>query len=198
MSSQRRITVIVEADKDGRDSLKRALVNSGISYVQEPESPGAPLKLYLPELGAAVLTLLHAINTRSGVSATIMLQDGRTFKSDEEGQKALLDATTAAMNAQQAPGIQALPWWTEFIPEVKGILKQISDLIGWYPKAVGEAEARVTKYFIGLLTFILAGTFVLAYVKILSGDTFALLVGAVVGYIFAFLTKFLGLSGGGD
>jgi hypothetical protein len=198
LSSQRRITVVVEAEKDGRDFLRRALTNSGISFVQEPEAPDTPLKLYIPELAAAVLTLLHAINMRSGVSATIMLQDGRTFKSDEEGQRALLEATTAAMNAQQAPGVQLFPWWTEFIPEVKGILKQISELIGWYPKAVGEAEARVTKYFIGLLSFIIAGTFVLAYAKILSGDTFALLVGAVVGYIFAFLTKFLGLSGGGD
>ena len=190
--------MVIEASQEGRESLKRALLNSGISFVQEPETPNAPLKLYIPELGAAVLTLIHAINTRTGVTATVMLQDGRTFKSDEEGQKGLLQATTDSMNAQQVTGVQPFPWWAEFVPEIKGILKQVTELIGWYPRAVGEAEARVTAYFIGLLSLILVGTFVLTYDKILSPDTFALLIGAVIGYIFAFLTKFLGLTGGSD
>jgi len=100
MASQRRITVIVDASSENRECLKRALVNFGITYSQEPETPNAPLKLYLPEYSAAALTVLHAINSRpEGFTGEIALQDSRSFKINEEGKRNLLDLTTTNESA---------------------------------------------------------------------------------------------------
>lgn len=198
MSSQRHITAILEASQENREFLKRALTNTGVTFTQENEAPNTPLKLYLPEHTAVVLTLLHAINFKADAfKGEIILQDGRSFNIDIDGQKKLLDVVTNVMNQQPVPTAPNI-WWADFVPEIKLILTKVADIVEWYPKAVGQAEEKVTKYFVGLIGLIILGMFALAWLKIVSGDAFVFVVGTVLGYVFGFLTRYLGLSGGGD
>lgn len=198
-TSQRWITVILEANQEDRDFIKRALTNSGISFTQEPESPTTPLKFYVPQYVPALLTLIQALDYKpEGVTGEIILQDGRRFKIDETGKKQLLELTATVMNQQPVAQPQPVVWWAEFIPEMKLILKQVADLVKWYPKAVGKAEEKITKYFVALITLIVVGTIFLTALGVLSGDVFAFLIGTLIGYIFAFITKYLGMSGGNE
>ena len=65
----------------------------------------------------------------------------------------------------------------------------------WYPKATGEGKKTVVTYFVLLMVAIVVGMGFLTYTGKVSGDSFVFVVGALIGYIFAFLQRFLGILG---
>lgn len=97
------------------------------------------------------------------------------------------------MSRKREIPVAETPWWTPFIPEIKELLKTLISLVEWYPKASGEGKRIVTRNFLILIGGIVLSVFALTLVDRVSGESFVFVVGALLGYIFAFLQRFLGI-----
>ena len=56
----------------------------------------------------------------------------------------------------------------------------------------------LTRNFVIVILAVVIGVGILTFLGRVSGDAFVFVIGALLGYIFAFLSKYLGLSGGGE
>jgi len=126
------------------------------------------------------------------VRGNIELSDGTRYELTQEGRDQLNALLIEAMSRKREV-IAEVPWWTPFIPEIKEFMKQLISLMEWYPKAMGEGKRIVTRNFLILIGIIVLGMGILTYLGKVSGDSFVFVIGALLGYIFAFLQRFLGI-----
>ncbi|SRR6266568_5924507 len=191
--------VVIEATADSKQFLKTLLTNSGIQILVEPEKPGDEhLRMSMPETIPNGLTLLQAIETSpEAFAGEVSLHDGRKFSLDTDGRAKLREVITNSMKQAQG-SVQQQPAWTYFIPEIRLFIKELLDLMHWYPRAVGEAEHEVARNFLILIGLAVLGVGILTYFGRVSGDAFVFVIGILLGYLFAFLNKFMGLTGESD
>jgi hypothetical protein len=88
-------------------------------------------------------------------------------------------------------------FWIVYRDEVKEFLKVAMNLLEWYPKEKAKLNLRITTAFIFLLSVITITVGVLTFYGSVSGDAFVFLIGAFAGYIFSFLSDYLGIGVGG-
>ncbi len=190
--------VTINASAESKEFLKTLLMNSGIQPLIEPaKTADEPLKMTIAETIANGLILLQVIEASpEAFSGEIMSQNGRRFSLDADGRAKLREAITNAM--KQPSQAQQPPAWTYFIPEIRAFLNEIIGLIRWYPKAIGKSQHQITKNFLILIGLSVLGVGVLTFVGRVSGDAFVFVIGILLGYLFAFLNKYLGLAGEGS
>jgi hypothetical protein len=192
--------VSIKTTTEHEEFLKTALLNAGMPIkVDERKRTDAPLKLTMPANISSLSVLLHVMESiPETVSGEVRLQDGRTFALDESGKAQLRELLSTAMRQPQ-PSVQQAPvWWMYFLPQIGKIIEEVAGLVHWYPRAVGEGQRTVVTYFVALILAIVAGVGVLTYVGKVSGESFVFVTGILLGYIFAFLSKYLGVIGSGD
>lgn len=80
------------------------------------------------------------------------------------------------------------------IPEVRESIPKLVAMAEWYFKDRSKVNLKITYVFVTLLAGLTLGVFVLAFWKIVSGETLIFLVGSLFGYVFAFLQRYLGPS----
>jgi len=189
--------VTIKGKPEDREFLKRALVNSNIPItIQEEKKGDGPLRFSMPSLVVTASVFIHAIESKpEAFSGEVTLPDGIEISIDADGLKQLKERLTLAMGQTQ-PTVQAVVWWTYFIPQIAGLIDEVRNFIRWYPRAVGKAEEKVAVRFVLLIVFVVSLTFVLTVYGRISGDAFVFVVGILLGYVFAFLSKYLGLTGG--
>jgi hypothetical protein len=178
--------------------IENALTNSGILFTKEElKEPTSAYAFYVPE-GIMFLSVILNIleNRKDQLKGKIELSRGRTIEINEQGIIELRTLLIEAMSkkAEQQPTMQ-IAWWTPFVPEIKEALSAFIEILKWYPKATGEGKKTVVTYFVLLISFIVLGMGVLTFYGKVSGDAFVFVVGALIGYVFAFLQKFLGILG---
>ncbi len=188
--------VVIEATVDSRQFLKTLLTNSGIQILVEPEKTGDErLRMSMPETIPNGLVFLQAIETSpEAYAGEVTLHDGRKFSLDADGRAKFREVITNSMKQPQGAAQQPQAW-TYFIPEIRAFLKELLSLMHWYPRAVGEAEHEVARNFLLLIGLAVLGVGLLTYFGRVSGDAFVFVIGILLGYLFAFLNKFLGLTG---
>lgn len=199
LSTPSSMQIVIEATVDSKQFLKTLLANSGIQVLAEPEKSGDErLRMSMPETIPNGLVLLEAIETNAeAFTGEVTLHDGRKFSLDSEGRTKLREVITNSMKQPQGV-VQQPPPWTVFIPEIKAMIKEIIGLIHWYPRAVGEAQHAVARNFLIVIGLAVFGVGFLTYFGKVSGDAFVFVIGILLGYLFSFLSRYLGLSGGGD
>jgi hypothetical protein len=142
---------------------------------------------------------LHAIESNpTAFTGRVTLPEGQTLALDEDGRTQLRLHLSEAMRQPQQPLQQVPSWWTYFIPQIGEVINKIAGLVEWYPKAVAESQKKVTTGFMILIIGIVVAVWFLTYFDRVSGDAFIFIIGLLLGYVFAFLSKFLGLVGSGD
>lgn len=127
------------------------------------------------------------------MKGNIELADGKKYELTQEGREQLNGLLIEAMSRKREEAPAQLAWWAPFIPEIKELLKTIIKLLEWYPKASGEGKRIVTRDFLYVIVGIVAAMWLLTYFGKVSGDSFVFVIGALLGYIFAFLERFLGI-----
>lgn len=202
--SQTAIKITLVCEPDIEKDVETALVNSGIQFTKEEISePTEATCIYIPNNIPSLSVALHILETKGDVvDGNIELPDGREYELTQEGRNQLKQLLTEAMTRQgEVPTPTQFLWWTPFISEIKEhifpklgeTIDKFNDLIEWYPRASGEGKKMVMRNFLLLLTGIMGVMFVLTWFDKISGDAFVFVMGALVGYIFAFLERFLGI-----
>jgi len=80
--------------------------------------------------------------------------------------------------------------------QVKRGMEKIIDLIDWYPRSAGRTKYHLTVIFIVFLAGLVGAMFFLSFSGKVSGEALIFFMGTLVGYVFAFLQRYLGLSRG--
>lgn len=190
-----RITLICDATV--KEDIENAITNSGILITQEKvKEPIEAYVFHMPYVPNLVFHVLHIIETkRDVVKGNIELPDGAKYDLTQDGIAQLNGFLIDGMYKKRENISPQPTWWTPFIPELREGLRAFVDLLKWYPKATGEGKKTVVTYFVVLMGLIVFGMGILTYFGKVSGDAFAFVIGALIGYIFAFLQKFLGILG---
>lgn len=189
-----KITIICEPDivKD----IENAFLNSGIEFRKEEiEEPTKACLFYIPDALWSLSVALHILEAKKDVvKGNIELVDGKRFELSEKGRAQLSEILVETMSRERKePAPQEIPWWSPFIPEIKIFLRELISIMKWYPKAAAEGKRIVTKNFLYLIIGILVGLWILTYFDKISGDAFVFVIGTLIGYIFSFLQRFLGI-----
>lgn len=192
--SQLGIKITLICNKNIEKDIENALANSGIQFSKEEvKEPTEKYHIYLPDAIWALSVALHILETKKDViEGEVELPDGRKYELTEEGRTELKQVLIEAMSRKREIAVQP-PWWTPFIPEIKEFVKTLTKLVEWYPKATGEGKRIVSRNFLFLIGIIVIGMGILTYTGKVSGDSFVFVIGALLGYIFAFLERFLGI-----
>lgn len=197
MSTQSMIKISVNTTKENEEFLAGALRNAGIILaIEQKKNEQDSFNFSIPASIASVSIFLHAIESNpTAFTGQVTLPDGGTFTLDESGRTQLKTRLSEAMRQPQQSVQQAPVWWMYFIPQIGEIITEIAGLVKWYPRAVGESQKKVTIAFMLVIAGIISVVGGLTYVDKVSGDAFIFVIGILLGYIFAFLSKFLGLAG---
>ena len=187
-----KITLIceLEIEKD----IENALFNSGIQFTKEEVEKPKAYHIYIPDALWSLSVALHILEAKKDdVKGNVELPDGRKFELDDEGRTKLEAVLTEVMSRKREMVVPEIPWWTPFIPEIREFIRTITKLVEWYPKATGEGKRIVSRNFLFVIVGIVVGMGILTYLDKVSGDSFVFVIGALLGYIFAFLERFLGI-----
>ena len=182
--------------------IEAALTNSGIQFrTGRVEEPVEGYSIYIPDAIPCLSVALHILEARKDeIEGSIDFPDGTRYELTDEGRNELREVLTNAMTSRREI-IPEAQWWTPFIPEIKEhiipeireFMKTLTSILAWYPKASGESQRVLTRNFLLLIVGIVAAVWILTYLDKISGDAFIFVVGALLGYVFAFLERFLGL-----
>lgn len=189
-----KITLICEPVVE-RD-IENALMNSGLQFTKEEiKEPVEGYVIYIPSIIGAFSVALHILDSKKDViKGSIELSDGKRFELTEDGRAQLREILIEALNKKRetTTDIETI-WWTPFIPEIKDLFRAFTSLVEWYPRASGEGKNIITRNFLLLIGVIVLGMGILTFYGKVSGDSFALVIGTLLGYVFAFLQKYLGI-----
>ncbi len=189
------LVVKLTAPSDARAFVKQGLLNAVIPVEITSESE-EQLHLRMPETIQNVSVLLHLIEAKlDSIQGEVTLSDGKGYKLIEKDLSALRKRLVEAMTRPQAAPPPNL-WWLHFLPELRGLLKEMTGLIRWYPRAAGAGRQDVARNFTVLIFVIIIGVGILTYVGRISGDAFVFVIGILLGYVFSFLQRYLGLTAG--
>jgi hypothetical protein len=194
--SQGAIKITLICDANTEKDIENALINSGIQLTKEEvKKPIEAHVFYIPNLLPVISVALHILEAKKDViKGDIELSDGTKYELTQEGIAKLNGLLIEALcKKKEDTTTTQIVWWTPFIPEIREGLKAFIELLKWYPKATGEGKKVVTTYFVVLIGLIVLGMGILTFFDKVSGDSFVFVVGALIGYIFAFLQKFLGI-----
>lgn len=194
--SQLAIKISLFCEIDIEKDIETALSNSGIRFTKEEiKEPVQGYCIYIPDVIASLSVALHILESKKdAIKGNIELFDGKKYELTDEGRKQLNELLIEAMSKErETTATPEVPWWTPFIPELREFMRKINSLVDWYPRASGEGKRFVTKTFVGLIACIVIGMGILTYFDKVSGDSFVFVIGTLLGYIFAFLQRYLGI-----
>jgi hypothetical protein len=194
--SQGAIKITLICDANTQKDIENALINSGIQLTKEEvKEPIEAHVYYIPNLLPVISVALHILEAKKDViKGNIELIDGTKYELTQEEIAKLNGLLVEALcRKREETASTQIAWWTPFIPEIREGLKAFVELLKWYPKATGEGKKVVTTYFVVLIGLIVLGMGILTFFDKVSGDAFVFVIGALIGYIFAFLQKFLGI-----
>lgn len=193
--SQAQIKIHLVCDSSVESAIEIALTNMGFQFSKEEiMEPTKGYVFQLPYYLLSISAILDILESRKEqITGSIELPDGKKYEITEEGKTQLKKKLSEDMFKKQEVVKNEPIWWTPFIPEIKDFLRAMIELMEWYPKAAGEGKAIVTRNFIFILIAIVLGMGILTYFGKVSGDSFVFVIGTLLGYIFAFLQKYLGI-----
>ncbi len=195
--SQEDVKISLICDVVVKEGIENAASNSGILLIQEKVKE--PIEVYVFHMAyvpSLVFHVLHIIEAKKdSVKGDIELPDGTKYQFTKEGIAQLNEFLIESMSKKRENIAPPVTWWTPFVPEIKVFLLKITEFIDWYPKAASKGKKDVTLGFGVLLGLIILSMWILTLYGKVSGDAFVFVIGAVIGYIFAFLQRFLGIFG---
>lgn len=194
--SQRAIKITLICEPAIEAEIENALANSGIQFTKEEvKKPIGTHIIYMPAAIWVLSVALHILEARKdSVKGNIELADGTKYELTQEGRSQLNELLFKAMSEKKEEAVPTqLAWWAPFIPEIREGLRAFIELLRWYPKASGEGKRIVTRDFLLVIVGIVVAMWLLTYFDKVSGDAFVFVIGALLGYIFAFLERFLGI-----
>jgi hypothetical protein len=84
-------------------------------------------------------------------------------------------------------------FWEIYQPQIGKLLDELPELISWYPETSARQSIRIVAVMILFLFGVVVVAAYLAATRVMRGDAIIFLVGSIVGYVFAFLQRYLGV-----
>jgi hypothetical protein len=152
-----KITLICDATVV--EDIENAIANSGIQVLKEkPKEPINGYVFHLQNVISLVFHVLHILEAKKDViKGNIELPDGTKYELTQEGIALLNGVLVEAMSKKREPVSSQITWWSPFVPEIKLFLIKLTELMDWYPKAVGKGKRDVALVFGILLGLIVLG-----------------------------------------
>lgn len=191
--------IIFKAPDDIVDFIERGLHNSGVRIAKRELETGE-LKFLIPSTYWAlsvVLTLLDAYDTK--INGKIVSPGGREFEITETGLSAFRSSLIEVMTEQREITLPSYPasepsFWILYKDEVGQL---ITNLPKWIDNWSISAASIKSKVIYGIFMLLLATLFVVTWLTLenrISGEALVFLAGTIIGYIFAFMQKYLGIT----
>ena len=191
------VVATYKCDPEVEEILEISLTNAGVQFgkrLSEDE-----YKLYIPNVAWAISVVLSLFNQyQNQITGTIVVPDGTSYEINQQGLQQLQtilvesmsqrDRVTTPVHSQS----EANPW-VLYRDEIGEIIKSIPDWLSTSSKAASTLKNRVV---IALLVLIAMTLLVISWLTIqglISGEALIFLSGTLIGYIFAFLQKYLGI-----
>ena len=147
-----RITLICEPKVE--EVIENALANSGIQFTKDTvKKPIEATTIYIPAEIWALSVALHILEAKKDVvKGNIELADGKKYELNQEGRAQLNELLVETMGQKREETVTTqISWWTPFIPEIREMMRTITKLVEWYPKAIGEGKRIVSRNFLILI-----------------------------------------------
>lgn len=192
------IIATYKCEPEVEEFLEIALTNSGVKFGKRLLEDGE-YKLYLPNVTWAISISLNIFNEyKDKINGTIETPDGTTVEITQQGIQQLQRRLVESMSqtdrvmapVQQYSDVSP---WIVYRDEIGEIIKSIPDWLSTSSKYASELKNRVV---LALLILIGMTIGVISWLTIrgeISGEALIFLCGTIIGYIFAFLQKYLGL-----
>ena len=193
------VNLVLKASDDVIDSIEVGLRKSGVQIAKRELETGE-IRFLLPSM-YWTLSLLYTIlvTYQSQIEGRIELPNGSTFPVSGNGLTEFRNGLLTAMTEDNGINIQysqqtAVNFWMVYRNEIGEI---INHLPKWFEK-MSESSARIKNKVIwgifGLLftTLLIVGGLTLQ--NQVSGEALVFLAGTIIGYLFAFLQKYMGIT----
>ena len=192
------IIATYKCEPEVEEILEIALSNSGVKFGKRLLEDGE-YKLYIPSVTWALSILLNIFNEyKDKINGTIEIPDGTTAEITQQGIQQLQSLLVESMSqtdrvltpVQQYSDVSP---WIIYRNEIGEIIKSIPDWLSTSSKYASTLKNRVV---LALLILIVMTIGVISWLTIIgeiSGEALIFLCGTLIGYIFAFLQKYLGL-----
>ena len=192
------IIATYKCEPEVEEILETALLNSGVKFGKRLVEEGE-YKLYIPNVPWAIsisLTLFDEYKDK--INGILEIPDGTTVEITQQGIQQLQSRLVESISqtgrvltpVQQYSDVSP---WVIYKDEIGEIIKSIPDWLNTSSKYASELKNRVV---LALLILIGMTMGVISWLTIrgdISGEALIFLSGTIIGYIFAFLQKYLGL-----
>lgn len=196
------ITLTFTCEPETQQRIETALLNSGVQF-SKTQSETGEYRLFLPTPYWVLSVALHILQAyKEEIEGDIKLPDGRTFyinpKGIEELQQTLINSMSTRDEVIAPQFSRREPTFSErfierYQDEVGEIVSSLPKWIENWTKAASRLKMTLVIMLIGLIGGTLVVVTWLTIINRISGEALIFLSGSIVGYIFAFLQKYLGL-----
>jgi len=188
-------SLVLRDDGDLQELVKACIREAKIEFtVTISEKEGAPFVLNLlgsgPEVFRPILLLYEKYKDR--MKGYLQLPDNRTYELNESNIEIIRRASEGTI-MPAAASIAKPSFWEVYQPEIGKIISDLPNILKWYPETSARQNIRITVAMLAFLFGVLLITAYLANLRLVSGDAIVLLIGSIVGYVFAFLQRYLGV-----
>jgi hypothetical protein len=193
MSWQASLVLII--DEKLRERIKACFRDSGIKFTETiSEEKDAPFILNIYGQDQEVLKPFVSLYTKfkDKMKGHIQYPDNRVCELNDSNIEIITQGSKQPIISTTSSGTKS-SFWELYQPEIRDLIKELPDIITWYPETSARQNIRITVTMIAFLFGVLLITAYLASSKLISGDAIIFLIGSIVGYVFAFLQKYLGI-----
>jgi len=192
-------TIIFKASDEIVEFIERGLHNSGVRIAKRELETGE-LKFLIPSTYWAMSVLLTLMDTYfTQISGKITSASGREFDITEAGLSDFKKSLVEVMTEKREITLPSYPrsepsFWILYKEEVGQVINKLPNLVDKWSTSAAAIKSNVIW---GIFILLLATLGVVTWLVIqnrISGEALIFLAGTMVGYIFAFLQKYLGIT----
>jgi len=192
------IVATFKCESELLETIETSLTNSEVKFGKRELETGY-FRLFIPNLYWTISVFLNILNQfKEQIEGYIELPDGRKFEITTQGIEDLQKIVVESMSVKRevispAPEQVEPNLWIVFRDEIGDIIKSTPKWIDAWTKSASKLKTSVVILLLILIGSCLGIVTYLTVIKVISGEALIFLTGTIIGYIFAFLQKYLGL-----
>jgi hypothetical protein len=191
--------IVLKASEEIIESIEIGLKKAGVRIAKRELDTGE-VKFLLPTLYWTMSVVYTVLMTyHSHLEGRIELPNGNTFPLSNEGLTQFRTGLLESMTERGEANIQIhqqndTSFWVVYRDEVGNLIQNLPNWIDQWSASAAQIKSNVIWGIFFLLFATLAVVTALTWRGKISGEALVFLAGTIIGYIFAFMQKYLGIT----
>lgn len=180
------------------ETIETSLLNSEVKFAKRELETG-DIRLFIPNLFWTISIFLTILNQfKEQIEGYIETPTGRKFEISAKGiddlQKVVIESMSTKREVVGPAPEQAEPnLWIVYREEIAEIIKSTPRWIDSWSQSASKVKFWVVMLLLILIGSTLGVVTYLTIINRISGEALIFLTGTIIGYIFSFLQKYLGI-----